>query len=175
MKVRVAGIRRSDLVRTIPYMFVNQRSSWITAGILAVMIVAGVVGMRVVENEEITVGGLEFIAAGAVVGALVALTAGLLVRLAFVAAIARKAALLESYTMTLGDDGLHTASERGETLLKWTAVGFVRRTRNYLFIGTTPYAVILVPVRMFASREDSEAFWLRTCDLSRAAAKKPRA
>jgi hypothetical protein len=169
MKVDVAGVRRSDLVRAIPYLAVRLRANWIKAGGVVAVIFAALVGIRVVENEDITFGWIGVFAVAAGVAGLAATSAGILAKLALVAALANKLGLLEAYTVTLREDGVHTQSDRGEGLLKWAAVAFLLRTRNYLFIGITPRTALIVPVRMFASVQESEAFWVRTCELWRAA------
>jgi hypothetical protein len=78
--------------------------------------------------------------------------------------------LARPFSLTLGEDGVHSQSARGEALLKWSAVAFVKRNKNYIFIGFTPYTFLIVPLRMFRSPEESETFWVRMCDLWRGSA-----
>lgn len=166
MKVRVAGLRRSDFVRVHSRMAVSQRGNWFGAGILAVLLFLLSILMY---EHALTACLIAVCAAVAAAGGLVCVAAALLVQLVPIAVVAKPAGLLEPYTVTLREDGIQTESDWGEGLLKWVAVAFLRRTGNHLLIGVTPYAVRIVPVRMFDSLEASEAFWARACDPWRAA------
>jgi hypothetical protein len=170
-QVVVADIRRSDWVRSIAYMFVRLRANWIIFAIAAVaffalacilMAITGPVALREVAIAAVF----------AVAGALAALLLGLLAHLASTAAMARTSRLLDAFTLTLGDDGLHTQSAAGQGMLKWSAVAFVRRNKNYIFIGVTPYKIILVPLRAFPSPQELDQFWGRISDLWRASARR---
>jgi hypothetical protein len=110
---------------------------------------------------------VAFFGVYAVVGGLVVMLFGLLCHLACVAAMAKKAGLLHPFSLTLGEDGVRTQSARGEGLLKWSAVAFVKRNKKYIFLGITPYTFLLIPLRLFQSPQESEAFWVRMCDLWR--------
>ena len=104
--------------------------------------------------------------------ALAALLFGLLAHLASTAAMARKSRLLDAFTLTLGDDGLHTQGASGGGMLKWSAVAFVRRNKNYIFIGVTPYKILLIPLRIFRSPQELDQFWVKISDLWRASAQR---
>jgi hypothetical protein len=79
---------------------------------------------------------------------------------------------LHPFSLVLGQDGLHLQSARGESLLKWSAVAFVKRNKDYIFIGVTPYTFFLIPMRMFQSPQESEEFWVRMCDRWRESAQE---
>jgi hypothetical protein len=169
MQVHVADIRRSDWVRSIPYVFVRLRVNWVIYGIVAAVIFAVLVCVLVVD-DLVNFRWVAFVAVFAVVGGLVVMLVGLLCHLASIAAMAKKAGLLHPFSLTLGEDGLRTQSARGEGLLKWSAVAFVKRNKKYIFVGVTPYTFLLIPLRMLQSPQESEAFWVRMCDLWRASA-----
>jgi hypothetical protein len=171
MQIHVADIRRSDWVRSIPYLFVRLRVNWVTYGISAGGLFAVSVCVLVVY-DQVNFRWVTFAAVVAVVGGLAVMLLGLLCHLASVAAMAKKAGLLHPFSLTLGEDGVRTQSARGESLLKWSAVAFVRRNRDYIFVGITPYTFFLIPVRAFQSPHESEAFWVRMCDLWRASAQE---
>ena len=169
MQVHVADIRRSDWVRSIPYVFVRLRVNWGIYGIVAAVIFV-ILTCVLVVNDLLNFRWVIFVAVFAVVGGLAAMLGGLLCHLAAIAATAKKAGLLHPFSLTLGEDGLRTQSARGEGLLKWSAVAFLKRNKNYIFVGVTPYAFLLIPLRMFRSPQESEAFWVRISDLWRASA-----
>jgi hypothetical protein len=169
MRVHVADLRRSDFVCAIPYMFVRLRVNWVAYGIVAGALFAVSVCVLVVDGQ-VNFGWIVIVAAAAVMGGLAAMLFGLLCYLASIAATAKKAGLLLPFNLTLGEDGLRTQSAMGEGLLKWPAIAFVKRNRNYIFVGITPYTFLLIPLRIFPSPQESEAFWIRLCDLWRASA-----
>ena len=169
MQVHVANIRRSDFVRSVPYMFVRLRVNWVVYGIVVGVLFAVWLSILVV-NEETNFRWYAFAAIGAVVGGLAVMLFALLCHLACMAATAKKANLLLPFSLTIGEDGVRTQSARGEGLLKWSAVAFLKRNKNYIFLGVTPYKFLLIPLRMFQSPQESEAFWARVCDLWRASA-----
>jgi hypothetical protein len=169
MQVHVTDIRRSDFVRSVPYMFVRMRANWVVYGIVVGVVFAILMGVLVVY-ANVTFRWVAFLVVYVAAGGLVVMLFGLLCHLACVAAMAKKAGLLHPYSLTLGEDGLRTRSARGEGLLKWSAVAFVRRNKNYIFLGITPYTFLLIPLRLFQSPQESEAFWVRMCNLWRASA-----
>jgi hypothetical protein len=125
------------------------------------------IGMLVV-NGQVSFGWVLLAAVCAAVSGLVTLLANLIFHVVAIAARAKKAGLLHPFSLMLDGDGLHIQSARGESLLKWSGVAFVRRNRDYIFVGITPYTFFLIPMRMFQSPHESEAFWVRMCDLWRA-------
>jgi YcxB-like protein len=171
MQVVVTDIRRSDWVRAIAYMFVRLRANWIMFGIaLVAFLVFACILMAItgpVTRREVAIAAVF-----AVAGAVSTLLLGLLAHLASTAAMARTSRLLDAFTLTLGDDGLHTQSAAGQGMLKWSAVAFVRSNKNYIFIGVTPYKIILVPLRNFPSPQELDQFWVRISDLWRASAQQ---
>jgi len=169
-QVHVADIRRSDFVRSIPYIFVRLRVNWAAYGIVAGAIFAMSVGALVVDGQ-VNFRWIVIIAISAVVGGLAAMLFGLLCYLASIAATAKKAGLLLPFSLMLGEDGVRTQSAKGEGLLKWSGVAFVKRNRNYIFVGVTPYTFLLIPVRTFRSPQESEAFCVRMRDLWQASAR----
>jgi hypothetical protein len=169
MQVHVADIRRSDFVRSIPYMFVRLRVNWVAYGIVAGAIFAVSVCVLVVDGQ-VNFRWIVIVAVAAIVGGLAAMLFGLLCYLASIAATANKAGLLLPFSLILGEDGVRIQSARGEGLLKWSAVAFVKRNRNYIFVGITPYTFLLIPLRIFRSPQESQAFWIRMCALWRASA-----
>jgi hypothetical protein len=169
MQVHVTEIRRSDFVRAIPYMFVRLRVNWVMYGIVASVLFAISLCVLVID-EQLNSRWVAFAAVVAVVGGLVVMFFALLCNLASIAAMGKKAGLLDPFSLTLGEDGVRTQSARGEWLLKWSAVAFVKRNKNYILLGVTPYTVLLIPLRMFQSPQESEAFWVRMSDLWRASA-----
>jgi hypothetical protein len=166
MQVHVADIRRSDFVRSVPYMFVRLRVNWAFYGIVVGVLFAILMCVLVVD-DNVSFRWVAFFGVYAVVGWLVVMLFGLLCHLACVAAMAKKAGLLHPFSLTLGEDGVRTQSARGEGLLKWSAVAFVKRNKKYIFLGITPYTFLLIPLRLFQSPQESEAFWVRMCDLWR--------
>jgi hypothetical protein len=169
MQVHVVDIRRSDWVRAIPYMFVRLRVNWVIYGIVAGVIFAALACILVID-DQVNFQWVALAAIVSVVGGLAAILFGLLCHLACTAAMAKKAGLLDPISLTLGQDGLRSQSARGEGLLRWTAVAFVKRNKNYILIGVTPYTIRLIPLRTFQSPQESEAFWVRMRDLWRASA-----
>jgi hypothetical protein len=117
MQIHVADIRRSDWVRSIPYLFVRLRVNWVTYGISAGGLFAVSVCVLVVY-DQVNFRWVTFAAVVAVVGGLAVMLLGLLCHLASVAAMAKKAGLLHPFSLTLGEDGVRTQSARGESLLK---------------------------------------------------------
>jgi hypothetical protein len=169
MQVVVTDIRHSDWGRAIAYMFVRLRANWIMFGIAAVaFLVFACILMAI--NGRVSLREVAIAVVFAVAGAFAALLSCLLAHLASTAAMARTSRLLNAFTLTLGDDGLHTQSAAGQGMLKWSAVAFVRRNKNYIFIGVTPYKIILVPLRNFPSPQELDQFWVRISDLWRASA-----
>jgi hypothetical protein len=47
--------------------------------------------------------------------------------------MAKKAGLLVPFSLTLGEDGVHSQSARGEALLKWSAVAFCQAEQELHF------------------------------------------
>jgi hypothetical protein len=138
MQVHVADIRRSDWVRSIPYIYVRRRVNWVLPGIVAGGAFAVYIGMLVV-NGQVSFGWVLLAAVCAAVSGLVTLLANLIFHVVAIAARAKKAGLLHPFSLMLDGDGLHIQSARGESLLKWSGVAFVRRNRDYIFVGITPY------------------------------------
>jgi hypothetical protein len=171
VQLHVADMRRSDCVRAIPYLFVRLRVNWVVVAIAAGVGFAVFMCFLVVE-QEVTFRWIAIAAVLAILVGLAAMLGGLLAHLACVAATAKKAGLLDSYTLTLREDGVHTQSVRGEARLNWASVALVKRSKNYIFIGVTPYTALIIPVRIFKSPEESEAFWVRARDLWRTSAQE---
>jgi len=171
MQVHVADIRRSDFIRSIPYVFVRLRVNWVTYGIMAGVLFAILVCVLVLDGQ-VNFRWIAIVTAVAIVGGLAMMLFGLLCQLASTAAMAKKAGLLLPFSLTLVEDGIRTQSARGEWLLNWSAVAFVKRNRRYIFLGITPYTFLMIPLRFFQSPEESEAFWLRMCDLWQPYAKR---
>jgi hypothetical protein len=171
MQVHVADIRRLDWVRSIPYIYVRRRVNWVLPGIVAGGAFAVYVAMLPV-NPQVSFRWVTLAAILAAVSGLVTLLANLIFHTAGIAATAKKAGILHPFSLMLGEDGLHLQSARGESLLKWSAVAFVKRNNNYIFIGVTPYTFFLIPRRMFQSPQESEGFWVRMCDLWRESAQE---
>jgi hypothetical protein len=67
MQVHVADIRRSDFVRSVPYMFVRLRVNWVVYGIVVGVLFSIWLSILVV-NEETNFRWYAFAAIGAVVG-----------------------------------------------------------------------------------------------------------
>ena len=168
MQVHVADIRRSDFVRSIPYMFVRQRVNLVLSGLATGVGFVVFICLLNQVNFQVTANAAFVATAGWPVLLFgVAICQG-----ACCAVMAKKAGLLVPFSLTLGEDGVHSQSARSEALLKWSAVAFVRRNKNYIFIGFAPYTFLVVPLRMFRSPEESETFWVRMCDLWRPYARR---
>jgi len=171
MQVTVADMRRSDWARAIAYMHFRLPATWIVFGIIAVAFLV-FAGILIAINGPLPLGEVAIAVVSAVGGALAALLFGLLAHLASTAVMARKSRLLDAFTLTLGDEGLQTQTAAGRGMLKWSAVAFVRRNKNYIFIGVTPYKILVIPLRVFRSPQELDQFWVKISDLWRASAQR---
>jgi hypothetical protein len=145
---------RFDFVYSIPYMFIRLPVNWVACAIVVGFLFVFSMYLLVV-NDEVNFRWTVMVAVIAVAGGLVATLFGMLCYIAAIAATAKKAGLLVPFDLTLGEDGIRTQSVRGEGLLKWSAIAFVKRNRNYIFVGVTPYVFLLIPLRVLQSRQES--------------------
>lgn len=99
------------------------------AGIMAAIIFVALAGILIVEEGKVILDWIAVFAVGAVVGGAASAIAGLRANLACAAAPAKKSGLLDRYTLTDRDAGVHTRPNRADVLVKWPAVR-VRRIRN---------------------------------------------
>jgi hypothetical protein len=153
-------------------MFVRLRVNWIACAI-AVGVLFTFSMYLLVAEDKVNFYWIVMVGVMAVVGGLAATLFGMLCYIATIAATAKRAGLLVPFDLMLGEDGVRTQSANGEGLLRWSAVAFVKRNSNYIFVGITPYTFLVIPLRVFQSRQESEAFWARMCDLSGASARGP--
>jgi YcxB-like protein len=153
-------------------MFVRLRVNWIACGIAVSVLFTFSIYLLVAE-DKVNFRCIVMVAVMAVVGGLAATLFGILCYIATIAATAKRAGLLVPFDLMLGEDGVRIQSANGEGLLRWSAVALVKRNGNYIFVGITPYTFLVIPLRVLRSRQESEAFWARMCDLSRASARGP--
>lgn len=65
----------------------------------------------------------------------------------------------ESQSYSITDGGLTRQSPSSETLIKWSAMRSLRKSRKSIYVETYPLCYVVLPRRSFASAEEYESAW----------------
>lgn len=58
------------------------------------------------------------------------------------------------------DEGIHETSAQGSSLIKWSAVQFIRTDGDLLYLFLDRVYAVIIPARSFASENESQQFIL---------------